>query len=225
MGQACATGINDLNTYRIDRRQGGPGFFIYQESTMIVGVTDQRLVNEGLQPGSILTHVNGEEVKTVSDYQRLADPAIGPRFSIRVLSPEETNTWLIKRQSNNPRFVVNTDLIVCDVQDMAKREFLNRRVERVNGVELNGDFEKFRGMTMNCGKYFITLSSDPIGISAQTLCDAISTFNQDLNAKITSEVETRRDNLISWQQLLSSLMTGALPEQGATEAEQIVSVE
>jgi len=224
MGQGCTTTISEPNTYRIDRSEGGPGFYIYQESTMIVGVTDQRLLHEGLQPGSLLTHVNGEEVSNVADYQRLANPANGPRFIITVESPQESNTYLINRQSDNPRFVVDTDLIVSDVQDMNNRGFLNRKVERINGVELDGDFTKFRDMTMNSRKYFITLS-DRKPIPTQILCNAISIFNQDLNAKITSEVETRRDNLMRWQELLSNIRTETGPEQEATEAKQTVSVD
>jgi len=224
MGQSCTTGIDEPDTYRIDRSQGGPGFYIYQESTMIVGVTDQRLLHEGLQPGSILTHVNGEEVSNVTDYQNLANPANGPRFLITVKSPQESNTYLINRHSDNPRFVVGTDLIVSDVQDRTNRGFLNRKVQRINGVELNGDFAKFRDMTVNSRKYFITLS-DRKPIPTQILCNAISMFNEDLNAKLTSEVETRCENLIRWQEIVSNIRTETHPEREATGAEEIVSVD
>jgi len=194
-----------------------------QQSTMIVGVTDQRLVNEGLQPGSILTHVNEEEVFNVSDYQRLANPARGPRFRIKVLTPAETNTFLVERQSNNIRFVVDTDLKVSHVQGSTSTAIVNRRVEKVNGVALNGDFNKFHDMTSSSGKYFLTLSNR-IPIATENLCNAISTFNEDLNAKTTNEVETRYKNLSRWQKLLSSIGE-PYQEHGTTDAEPVITVD
>jgi len=223
MGQGCTTDVNEINTYKIDRSRGGPGFFMCQESTMIVCVTDQRLVSEGLQPGSILTHVNDEEVQSVSDYQRLANPARGPRFRIKVLTPAETNTFLVEREADNIRFVVDINLIVSHVQGTTTTGIVNRMVEKVNGVALNGDFKKFHEMTSGSGKYFLTLSNR-IPIATENFCNAISTFNEDLNAKTTNEIETRYKNLIRWQELLSSIGE-PYREQEATDPEHVTTVD
>jgi len=220
MGQGCTSGVDEINTYKIDRNRGGPGFIIYQESTMIVAVTDQRLVSAGLQPGSILTHVNDEEVHNVSDYQRLANPARGPRFRIKVQPPAETNTLLVERQSNNIRYVVGADLIVSHSNSP---QIVNRKVEKVNGVALNDDFKRFHDMTSGSGKYFLTLSNR-IPIPTEYLCNAISIFKDNLNAKTTEEVKARIKNLIRWQRLVSSISESHL-EHGVTNAEHVVNAD
>jgi len=224
MGQGCATNFNETNAYQITRsRERGPGFFIYHESTMIIGVTDERLIREGLKPGSTLTHINDEEVNNLEDYRRLANRA---RFTIRVKSLQESNTYKIIHQSKNPGIVVDTNLMVSDVEDEKDRIHLNRTVERVNGVALNGNFKKFREMTTDQDIYYITLSLGRKHIPAETLCNAIMTYNRDLNSKITSEVQTRFDHLMRWQQLLSqmrAMTTESNQGQRALVVEHVVS--
>lgn len=223
MGQGFATTVNETNTYKIIRSQAGTGFCIYhRESTMIIGITNERLISEGLKPGSMITHVNDEEVNSVEDYLRLAKR---PRFIIRVRSLVESNTFKIALESKNPGIVVDTNLMVSNVENIKDRIHINHRVERVNGVVLKeGDFKKFRELTSDQDTYFITLSLQPLVIPAQTLCNAISTYNQELYVKITSEVDTRFNNLKSWQTLLSNIRTETHQEQVVPTAEHVVSV-
>lgn len=183
---------------------------------MIIGVTDQRLINEGLQPGSTITHVNDDEVDNLEDYMRLARI---PRFTIRVRSLEESNTFKIVHESQNPGIVVDTELMVSDVEDEKNSIHINHRVEQVNGVALDGDFKKFQDMTTDKGTYFITLSWEPVLIPTRAICDAILSYNQGLTAKITSEVEMRFDNLTRWQALLSNMRTSNMRTE--THQEQV----
>lgn len=205
MGKNCSR-QREPDTYTINRIGGDPGIRINPvgDICMIVAVTSRSLHHEGLRAGSIVTHVNGEKVVSVRHYQRYANPLRGSRFMIKVLPPEVTGTYKLRGASGNPGIFVNHALIVSGVDDAKFGEVINRKVEMINGVYLEDNFDSYLKLTMKPGTYFMTLSP-ALPIEAYRVCNAIKSFNQKLKIKPTEEVEDWARDLDHWKSILDSL--------------------
>lgn len=206
MGKNCSS-EKEPDTYTVYRSRGYPGFRLCptSEVCMIVEVTSQVLHYEGLRAGSIVTHVNGEKVWDMKDYQRFANPRHGSRFTMKVLPPEMTATYKLRGTSENPGIIVDPSLRVSGVDDGKWGEVINRKVDMINGVRLKDDFEKYRELTAKPGPYFMTLSAG-IPIPAHRVCNSLRKFNRELHVKPTEEVRTRGIDLQYWKSLLDGIL-------------------
>jgi len=206
MGQTCSN-EKEPDTYTVNRsRRYHPGFKLCPnaEVCLIVEVTSQNLHYEGLRAGSIISLINGEKVQSMRDYQRLANPKYGSQFTMKVLPPEITGTYKLRGKSENPGILVDPSLVVSGVDDPKFGEVINRKVEMINGVSINDDFQKFRRLTAKPGPYFMTLSP-AVPIPVNRMCSTLRRFNRELYAKSTEELRTWGRDLQRWKSLLDDI--------------------
>jgi len=219
MGKNCSS-EREPDTYEVYRSRGYPGFKLCPtgEVCLIVKVTSQGLRAEGLEEGSIITHVNGEIVKDFRDYKRFANPRNGSRFTMKVLPPEITGTYKLRGACDDPGIVVDSSLIVSGVDDPKFGGIINRKIDMINGVSLNGDFELYRKLTAVPGPYFMTLTPAE-RIPTHRVCNAMMRFNQEMHAKSTQEVEDWGRYLQRWKALLDDAEMERDYSEFATETE------